>query len=138
MARFDIVGFDDVEKALLRRETAAVEAVPEMLEAGAAVLVEAQKAEIERMQIVDTAAMMNSVKADAIKGSDAERYVEVYPHGKDKKGVRNAEKAFVAQYGRSYGKTAKAARPWLTAANEKSAGDVHEVMRRIWEAKQGE
>ena len=97
MAQFNTVGFDDVEKALLRREKAAVKAVPEMLKAGANVLVRAQKAEIERMQIVDTADMMNSVKATPVKGNDVEQYVEVYPHGKDRKGVRNAEKAFIAQ-----------------------------------------
>lgn len=131
MAQFNTVGFDDVEKALLRREKAAVEAVPEMLKAGANVLIRAQKAEIERMRIVDTADMMKSVKATPVKGNDVEQYVEVYPHGKDRKGVRNAEKAFIAQYG----KPNEPARPWLTSANEKCVDDVHDAMRAVWRGK---
>lgn len=135
MAQFNTVGFDDVEKALLRREKEAIEAVPEMLKVGANVLIRAQKAEIERMRIVDTADMMNSVKATPVKGNDVEQYVEVYPHGKDRKGVRNAEKAFIAQYGRAYGKQKKEARPWLTVANEKCTGEVHDAMRAVWRGK---
>lgn len=136
MAKFTTVGFDDVEAALLRREAAALEAVPEMLEAGAAVLIKAQQDEIEAMQIVDFRDMKNSIKATKIKGSDAERYVEVYPQGEDRKGVSNAEKAFIAQNGRMYGKTKKEARPWFSSANEKCASSVHEAMRKVWEAKQ--
>lgn len=136
MAKFNVVGFDDVEKSLLRMEKAAVEAVPRMLKAGAAVLVKAQQDEIERMDIVDKRDMKNSIKAGKIKGNATEQYVEVAPSGTDRKGVRNAEKAFVAQYGRSYGKTAKPARPWMTAANEKSTDKVHEAMRKEWEAAQ--
>lgn len=136
MAKFNVVGLDDVEKSFLRREQAAIEAVPRMLKAGAAVLVKAQQDEIERMDIVDFRDMKNSIKAGKIKGNDTEQYIEVAPTGTDRKGVRNAEKAFVAQYGRSYGKTDKAARPWMTVANEKSAPDVHKAMRDEWEAAQ--
>ena len=45
MAEFTTVGLEEIEKAFLRMEEAAVTAVPKMLKAGADVLVEAQRAE---------------------------------------------------------------------------------------------
>lgn len=134
MAKLTIAGFKEVEAALLRRERAAIEAVPEMLQAGAAVLIKAQQAEIEEMKIVDFGDLKESIKATKIKGSDTEQYIEVFPHGKDRKGVSNATKAFIAQYGKSN----EPAREWHTTSIEKSVGDVHEAMRKVWEAKQSE
>ena len=133
MAKFNVVGFEEVEKKLLQRAKAAEEAVPEMLKAGAAVLVKAQQDEIERMEIVDFRDMKNSVKATKIKGNEAERYIEVYPHGKDRKGISNATKGFIAQYGRL---NDLPARPWMTSANKKCADEVHAAMLKVWEEKQ--
>ena len=48
MAKFTVTGLDDVQEAMLRRDKATMEAVPEMLKAGGAVMQEAQKAEIRR------------------------------------------------------------------------------------------
>lgn len=131
MANFHVAGFDAVEQALLREEQTALEAVPEMLKAGAEVLANEQKAQIEAYNLVDKGALIRSIKADKIKGEGTGRYVEVYPHGKDKKGVRNAEKAFIAQYGR----TRQPAKPWFTTANEKAAPAVHEAMMQVWRDK---
>lgn len=130
MARFNVVGFDAVERALLRREKAAVEAVPKMLEAGAEVLVKGQQAVIQRMELVDWGDLVQSVKATKVINTGANSSVEVYPQGKDRKGVRNAEKAFVAEYGKSN----MTARPWMATANNQYAKDVHEAMRKVWEA----
>ena len=61
MAKFNVVGFDDVEKALLARGEAVTPAVDAMLKAGAEVLVEAQKAESKAMgrpEAADTIADM--------------------------------------------------------------------------------
>lgn len=132
MAKFNVVGLEEVEKKLLQRAKATEEAVPEMLKAGAAVLVKAQQDEIESMEIVDFRDMKNSVKATKIKGNDTERYIEVYPHGKDRKGVSNATKGFIAQYGKSN----EPARPWMTVANEKCANEVRAAMLEVWEEKQ--
>ena len=46
MAKFNVVGLDDIQERMLRREKATEEAVPEMLKAGGAVMQEAQKQEI--------------------------------------------------------------------------------------------
>ncbi len=46
MAKFNVVGLDDVQEAMLRQD-AIVEAVPEMLKAGGAVMQKAQQEEIK-------------------------------------------------------------------------------------------
>lgn len=129
MAQFNVVGFEELEKRLLAREAAVTKAIPAMLEAGAAVLIEAQKREIEQMDIVDKHDLMNSIGATKILRKGESAYTEVFPQGKDRKGVRNATKGFIAQYGKSN----EPARPWMTVANEKSAAAVHEAMRAKWE-----
>lgn len=136
MAKFNVVGLDDIQDAMLRREAATVEAVPEMLKAGGAVMQKAQKDEISATfkSKRSTGDMASSIVVSKIKEIDGGKRVEVYPDGKDRHGVRNATKAFVLQYGRKN----MPARPWFTAANTKAADEVNAEMRRVWEAKQNE
>lgn len=134
MAKFNVAGLDDVEKAFLRRDAAAVEAVPRMLNAGADVLVNGQRAQAEAMFRGDrsTGDLAQSIAKGKVSGDDTEKKIDVWPQGTDRHGVSNATKGFVQQYGRSN----MAARPWMTTANEKYADDVHKAMREEWEAAQ--
>lgn len=129
MAKFNVDGFDDVQKKLLRHNSAAQKAAPKMLEAGAKVLVCAQSAVIKQMDIHDTWQLHDSIKPTKVKTRDEERYVEVYPHGVDDKGVRNAFKGAIAEYGKSN----VDARPWMSTANAQAAEEVHKAMRKVWE-----
>ena len=134
MARFNVVGLDDLQEQMLQRAKIAEEAVPEMLKAGGAVMQEAQRAEIRTMfrSRRSTGDLAASIVVSKIKERDNGKMVEVYPDGKD--GVRNATKGFVLQYGRKN----MPARPWFTAANTKAADAVNDEMRRVWEAKQND
>ena len=134
MAKFDVVGLDDMQERLLRQEKIAEEAVPEMLKAGGAVLQEAQRSEILSMfrSRRSTGDLAASIVVSKVKEQDGAKMVEVYPDGKDRHGVRNATKGFVLQYGRKN----MPARPWFTAANTKAADAVNAEMRRVWEEKQ--
>lgn len=136
MAKFNVVGLDDIQESMLRRDKATMEAVPEMLEAGGAVVKKAQQEEIKSTFTSrrSTGALANSIVISKIKEKNGGKSIEVYPDGKDKHGVRNATKGFVLQYGRKN----MPARPWFTAANTKAADDVITEMRRVWEAKQNE
>ena len=129
MARFNVDGFDDVQKKLLRHNSAAQKAAPKMLEAGAKVLVRAQKAVSRQIGVYDTGQFHDSIKPTKVKTRDEEKYVEIYPQGVDDKGVRNAEKGFIAEYGTSRIQ----ARPWMSTANAQAADEVHEAMRKVWE-----
>lgn len=140
MAEFSTEGLEDVIEAFSRRKQAAVTAVPEMLKAGADILVEAQKAEAQAMGLNETGGFINSIKATAVKGDDTEKYIEIYPQGKakhgnerkgDKSNVRYATIGFIAEYGTS----SKAARPYMTAANDKAREKVVEAQREIWGSK---
>lgn len=134
MAKFTVSGLDDVQEAMLRRDAATMEAVPEMLKAGGEVIRRAFQEETQKLNSTGraTGALAASMKVSAVKERDGAKYVEIAPTGKDKHGVRNAEKGFVLNYGRSN----MPARPWFTSANEKAADEATAEMRRVWEEKQ--
>ena len=136
MAKFTVTGLDDIQEAMLRREQATMEAVPEMLKAGGEVIKSAFQEETKKLNSTGraTGALTASIKVSAVKERNGGSYVDIAPTGKDRHGVRNAEKGFVLNYGRSK----MPARPWFTAANEKAADDVVSEMRRVWEEKQNE
>jgi hypothetical protein len=139
MATLKVEGFEEAEKMLLRKEAAAVEAVPEMLAAGAEILVKAQRESINRMAR-GQGTLAASIGATPIRSSGAGSYIDVYPQGdqphgtprRGKKGsVSNAQVGFLLEYGSRQ----LPARPWMTAANEESAEAANEAMRKVWEAK---
>jgi len=139
MARIDVSGFDEVERDLLKESEAAKEKAAKMLQAGARVVVQAQKDEIQAMTS-GQGSLAKSIKETAVKSSDTGSYIEVrptgsQPHGNPKKGqtgnVKNAQVGGMLEYGVA-GKMS--ARPWMTTANEKSKDKVHEEMRKIWES----
>ncbi len=140
MAEFSTVGLEDVIEAFSRREQATVEAVPKMLQAGAAVLVEAQQEEARAMGLNETGGFVKSIKATAVKGDSREKHIDVFPHGRakhgndrkgDKSNVRNATIGFVAEYGTS----SQPARPYMTVANDKAHSKVVEAQREVWESE---
>lgn len=140
MAEFSTVGLEDVIEAFSRREQATTEAVPKMLQAGAAVLVEAQQEEARAMGLNETGGFVKSIKATAVKGDSREKHIDVFPHGRakhgndrkgDKSNVRNATIGFVAEYGTS----SQPARPYMTVANDKAHSKVVEAQREVWESE---
>lgn len=134
MAKIEMTGLEEIEKKLLRREQAAVRAVPKMVEAGAKVVAEAQQAEARKVfkGKRSTGDLANSIKSDGVKGGATEKYAEVYPHGTNRRGQRNATVGFVQEYGRRN----MPARPWRAPANHKCAGQVHSTMLRVWRDEQ--
>ena len=92
MARFEVNGIEGFEDKILKREAAATAAVPAMLKAGAAVLVDAQQAEIRSTFQSGrvTGDLASSIKATSVKKKDSTQYVEVYPQGTNRRGERNA------------------------------------------------
>lgn len=144
MAKFTTVGLDDIMTGVARRTEKAVKKIPRMLQVGAAVLVEAQKAEIDTMIASGLARqpenkaeisrslgeLKKSIRATKVKeDKGGGLYVEVYPQGKDSKGEDNATKGFVLEFGRSN----MSGYPWMTAANERAAEAVSEAQRKVWE-----
>ena len=100
MAKFNVVGLDDVQEAMLRRDKATMEAVPEMLKAGGEVIKNAFQAETKKLNSTGrgTGDLTASIKVSAVKERNGGKYVYIAPTGKDRHGVRNAEKC--AAFGR--------------------------------------
>lgn len=137
MAKFEVSGFEEFEKKLLRREKAVVEAAPEMVKAGAEVLEKFQRTEIETMFKSDrtTGDLAASIASTDVASTETETYCHVYPQGKNRRGQRNATVGFVLHYGRT-GRGEIAPSRWLTAANEKASDQVNAAMRKVWRDKQ--
>ena len=97
MAKFTVTGLDDVMEAMLRQEAIVEEAVPEMLKAGGEVIKRAFQTETEKLNSTGRATgdLTASIKVSAVKERNGGKYVEIAPTGKDRHGVRNAEKGFV-------------------------------------------
>jgi hypothetical protein len=135
----NVVGMEDLQKRIMGLGPAAEKGVSAMLEAGAAVLVEAQSREALRFNETGRGkgALAKSIKAGKVKKSGSESYIEVFPQGVDtnhtKGGVRNAVKGFVLEYGRSN----MPARPWISAANDASGAEVNAAMEKVWKEKNG-
>ena len=128
MAKLTIQGLDGVIADMKRLGELEGETADKMLTEGAKIVEEEWKSAIKKADLVDTGAMLKSVKATKPKTSKDVRTIEVFPQGKDKKGVRNAEKAFVNHYGTS---SIKATR-FVDEANEKAEPRVLETYERIW------
>lgn len=108
-----------------------------MLEAGAEVLVQAQRAEIGRQWSGPHSLGISakSVKKDRPQKSWYGRSIAVYPQGTRKRGrkqVRNAEIAFINEYGAP--KRGIAARPAIYTANEKAADEAAEAGEKVYHA----
>ena len=102
-----------------------------MLLAGAEEVKRAWKETAERHGYRETGDMIESIRADKAPKSDANdvRRISVYPRGEDRKGVRNAEKAYVLHYGTSkiHGSH------WVDEADQDAGPMVQDVFEKIWD-----
>jgi HK97 gp10 family phage protein len=117
MAEFGVAGLDDLMLTMQQIAEIPAEVQDEILNAQADVIVEAQKSKGRSYGVERTGVTLNSIKKSKPKSRKGSRVVYVTPTGKNKDGNRNAEVAFV----NNYGKRTQAARPFITDANEMSA-----------------
>lgn len=130
MARFETDGLDDVIDTVLRLGEAGKEVGDDMLLAGAEQSKQAWGQAIANHELVDTGAMFRSVGyARKPKNVGGIRTIDIYPLGKDRKGVRNAEKAFIQHYGSSRIK----ATHFVDEADEAAGPMVQTVMEQVFD-----
>lgn len=132
MAKLDTSGLNELINDLSSFAEDFTDMKEEMLSAAGEVLVEEWKDGIKRFDHVDTGAMLESVKAKRLKNEDG---VEVFPQGKDKKGVRNAQKAFVLHYGRSNYEGTRFVDDIEDKAEEKAADAAEKIYYETLEKK---
>ena len=131
MAMLSFSGLDDLAREIARAGEKAKPTVQKMLEAGGAAMEEAWKHAIDDAGLVDTGEMRASVKAGKITLTDDGGFVEVYPRGKDSRGVRNADKAFINHYGSSRIR----ATAFVDQAEEEGEPAATAAMEAIWNAQ---
>lgn len=131
MALFEAEGFDELVADLKKNADLLDSAAPEMLQAGADVVADAWRDAIQSHGLIDTGDMLNSVAPANLVNSSTEKKIAVYPQGRDRKGVRNAEKAFINHYGASRRK----ATHFVDDAETKAEGPAVEAMAAVWYEK---
>lgn len=131
MAQFSTDGIDQIAAKMAWMGEAAGEVADEMLLAGAEEVKRAWKETAERHGYRETGDMIESIRADKAPKSDANdvRRISVYPRGEDRKGVRNAEKAFLLHYGTSRIRGSH----WIEEAEQKALPTVQQVFGDIWD-----
>ena len=130
MARMSTQGLDDVFRELGRLGQQARPLAEKMLQAGAMEVAKGWRQAIDEVGLVKTGEMRASVApSKQIKTEGDALYVEIYPQGKDSRGVRNAEKAFINHYG---SQRVKATR-FVDKAEEYGESMAVPVMAEIWE-----
>lgn len=129
MARFDMSGLEDVIRDMERMGEKSGDVAKAMLFAGAEKVKSAWRSAVESHGLVDTGDMLESIgyKRNPKKVGD-DISVEIYPQGTDRKGVRNAEKAFILHYGTSSRRGTR----FVDDADRMSESDAIPAMEAVW------
>ena len=130
MARFDTSGLDAVLEEMKREGEIAGPAADAMLMAGAEQVKLAWQRSADEHGHRDTGALIASIGyARHPKQAGDVRSIDIYPQGKDAKGVRNAEKAFILHYGTSK----RPGSGWVDDADRYSEETAIPAMAEVWE-----
>lgn len=131
MARFDMSGLDDTIRAMRRMGQTSGELATAMLQAGAEEVKKAWKRAAEEHELRDTGDMIDSIgfARDPVNVGDV-LSIDIYPQGKDRHGVRNAEKAFMLHYGTSHIPTTR----WVDDADSYSEQTAVPAMQAVFDA----
>jgi HK97 gp10 family phage protein len=131
MATFNVTGIESIIRDLQRMGDEAQNVAEKMLFAGADVMVWHWQNQIQAAgHIGETGDMIRSVKVDkAVKQKGGVMQITVYPRGKDETGTRNAEKAFIANYGRKR----QTGSSFVTKAVESGKEQTWSAMESIWD-----
>lgn len=135
MAKMDTSGLQDIIRLLRKADAQTGKVAQEMVMAGAEEIKKGWQQAILAHGLVDSGQMLESVgypKKPTVKNGVAE--IDVYPQGKDKRGVRNAEKAFIQHYGSSRVKPTR----FVDDAEEMSADAAVEAARTVFDKKMKE
>lgn len=130
MARFDTSGLDDTIREMRKLGEESGEAATAMLQAGAEEVKKAWRLAAEEHGLRDTGDMIESIGfAREPKDIGGIKEIDIYPQGKDRHGVRNAEKAFILNYGRTgYDPTY-----WVEDADRYSEDYAIPAMQAVWD-----
>lgn len=132
MPRMEIDGLDDLIRDLQAAAEIPDSVMSDMLKSEADIIVDAQKGKINSLGLVDSGQLLESIRIDGSMKKDASgRYVDVYPQGTRKNGVRNAEVGFIHEYG-APGRHISA-KNWMKQANEGAADEANDAAAEVYD-----
>lgn len=131
MAQISIEGLEELMNDLEAVAELPDGVVYEMLNEQAEVVKRAQVDKINELNLVDSGQLRDSIEKTAVRSSGATRYLEVYPQGIRKNGVRNAEVGYIHEYG-APGRHISA-KNWMHSANEGCAEETTEAARKVYD-----
>lgn len=130
MARFDTSGIDQIIADMTSMGQNVGPVADEMCMAAVEEIKKSWKTVADKYGYRDTGDMIESIGyGDTPIRAQAVVYNDVYPMGTDRKGVRNAEKAFILHYGSSSIEGSY----WVDEADGESAVPVAERIQQIWD-----
>lgn len=130
MARFDTSGMDDLINDMIRMGQNTGPVAEAMTMAAAEIIKRCWQRSAEEHGLRDTGAMIESIgyPRAPINFGDAIG-IDIFPQGRDRRGVRNVEKAFVQHYG-----TGRVpATYWVDTADAYSEEAVPEALQAMWD-----
>lgn len=129
MARFETAGLDDVLRQMKELGELDGDIADKMLLDGAEQVRIAWKASAEKHKHRDTGDLIASIGYQRTPKTVGDvRTIDIYPQGKDRKGIRNMEKAFVLHYGTSRRPGSR----WIDDADEAAGPMVQQAMEADW------
>lgn len=128
VARISYGGFEQIEGVL---QTMDRDMIRKVVMAGADACVQATKDDVVKYRHVVTGSMMQSVAPGKYHEDLGSGWVEVYPQGDDGRGISNAKKAFVINYGRGGRRTEKTGDKFITGQKK----TMEEVVSRAMQAE---
>ena len=130
MARFDVSGLDETIEEMTRLGQMTGQTADALLMAGAEEVRKAWRQSAEENRHRDTGDMIASIGfARKPKEIGFIRTIDIYPQGKDKRNIRNAEKAFILHYGTTKIRGSR----WVDDSDKISEQTVVPAMIRVWE-----
>lgn len=132
MAQFHFSGLDELMLDLEDVANLPEDVHDEMLNAMADVTVDAQKRAGRALGVEETGLTLRSIKKSKIKVQSGQRVVYITPTGTRLRGtkrIRNAEIAFVNEYG----KRGQKARPFIRTGNEQSAEEATRAAAEVYD-----
>lgn len=130
MARLSMSGLDDIVEEMKKMGELSGKAADAMIVVGANETRDAWQQVAREHGYHDTGAMIESVGYRYKPGDirDA-RVAVIYPQGKDKKGMRNAEKAFLLHYGTHRIQASY----WVDKAEAVAEKKAYPAMEKVWD-----
>jgi len=126
MARIEYSGFDQIDGML---SSLGRDAIRRIVMAGAEACVEETRQNVEGYRHVVTGSMMAGVAPGKYHEDIGSGWVEVYPQGEDGRGISNATKAYVINYGYGGRRTEKTGDKFITGKKNAMSERVSAAMQ---------